>query len=288
MTSPRGNTTRELIEKKGDFHTIVCMNRIGSHVERENPLTGAKLRGAEVVQINLSAPQTWQSPKSKGDEEMLAKSEIPIWVHAPYLVNPSSINEDVLQKSKSALITQSRAAARINAKGLVVHGGHPTGNGSVDDAIDNWLRVLDGWEPETMICIENTAGGKAAAARNLETLNKLFERLKKEGHACGFVFDTCHAFAGGITLTDTVKEVVSAIGRIDLLHLNDSKDQYNSSRDRHENLGDGQIDPDWLIDVLTKVDCDVVVETPGGYEAQRDDILWVRERVSKYNNKGAI
>ncbi|MFM7088893.1 MAG: deoxyribonuclease IV [Candidatus Paceibacterota bacterium] len=257
------------------------MIRIGSHVERSAITEGALERGAEVVQVNLSAPQTWASPKEKGDETDLKEGRLPIWVHAPYLLNPSSINPDILRKSKESLMVQSKIAARIGARGLVVHGGHPTGGGDINNAVENWLRVLDGWIPETLICIENTAGGKSAAARTLDSLFKLFTRIKEEGFNCGFVLDTCHAFAGGLPLDNTVKSVMSATGRIDLVHLNDSKDSYGSSRDRHENLGKGTIDRDWLVDVVVESDCDTIVETPNGAQAQKEDILWIRNKIQK-------
>lgn len=251
---------------------------LGSHVERDEPLTGAASRSADVIQINLSAPQTWLAPRSRGDEALLAGSGIPIFVHAPYLVNPASINPELRSKSRRCLQEQTAAAAAVGARGLVVHGGHPTGAGTVDDGIAGWLEVLDGWQPEVPILIENTAGGSAAVARHLEALTRLFTELRVAGHEPGFVLDTCHAHAGGIPPEGIIDAVLAATGRIDLVHLNDSRDPFASGRDRHENLGAGLADPDWLIEVVRGAGAPVVVETPNGTEAMAADIAWVRSR----------
>lgn len=255
--------------------------RIGSHVERTEPLSGARLRGAEVIQINLSAPQTWRAPSVKQDEQVLAASDLPIWVHAPYLVNPASVNPEQRARSRQCLIEQTTAAARIGARGLVVHGGHPTGDGTTADGIEGWLEVLDGWSPPVPICIENTAGGSAAVARHLDSLACLFDALRGAGHVCGFVLDTCHAHAGGMEPDDLVRSVLAATGRIDLVHLNDSKDPAGSGRDRHEHLGAGQCDPSWLVDVVRAADTDTVVETPDGPAEQAADMAWIRDRLAR-------
>jgi deoxyribonuclease-4 len=255
--------------------------RIGSHVERTDPLEGARVRGAEVIQINLSAPQTWRAPSVKPDEPQLAASGLPIWVHAPYLVNPASVNAEQRAKSRRCLIEQTDAAARVGARGLVVHGGHPTGTGTTADGIDGWLEVLEGWTPAVPICIENTAGGSAAVARHLDALARLFDALRVAGHAPGFVLDTCHAHAGGMAPDDLVTAVLAATGRIDLVHLNDSKDPAGSGRDRHEHLGAGRCDPAWLVDVVRAADTDTVVETPDGPLEQAADMAWIRERLAR-------
>lgn len=254
---------------------------IGSHVERIDPLEGASMRSAEVIQINLSAPQTWRAPSVKADEVTLRDSGMPIWVHAPYLINPASVNPEQRAKSRRCLIEQTDAAARVGARGLVVHGGHPTQGGTVADGIRGWVEVLAGWTPKVPIAIENTAGGSAAVARHLDALAELFAALHGEGHDPHFVLDTCHAHAGGMAPDDLVNAIRAATGRIDLVHLNDSKDPAGSGRDRHEHLGAGLCDPAWLTEVVTQADTHTVVETPGGPEEQHLDIQWIRSRIAK-------
>ena len=74
-----------------------------------------------------------------------------------------------------------------------------------------------------------------------------------------------------------MERVRAITGRIDLVHLNDSRDEFGSSRDRHANIGAGEIDPELLIAVCTSAKAPVVVETPA--EGQADDIAFLRSRV---------
>lgn len=254
--------------------------RIGSHVERTDVLAGAARRGADVIQLHLSAPQSWASPLRKPDEDEIRTAGVPVYVHAPYLINPSSVNPALREKSRSSLQQQAAAAARIGALGVVVHGGHPTGNGTVDDAIDGWVDVLRGWTSPVPILIENTAGGHAGPARHVETLARLFDTLRsRTDHTLGFCLDTCHAWAGGMGLCDTVERCRAAAGTVDLVHLNDSKDVAGSGRDRHQNLGAGSIPPSWLVETVLAANAPVVVETPGGTDGQAADIAWLRAQL---------
>jgi deoxyribonuclease-4 len=252
---------------------------LGSHVPREKAIDNARERGAEVLQIFVSAPQTWAAPKPRGDEELLRSCGLPVFVHAPYLANPASLNPDVRLRTRESLRTQSVAAAAVGARGLVVHGGHPTGVGSVEDGIRGWLEVLKELELSTRILIENTAGGNAAVARKFDDFARLLGTLRDAGHDVGVVLDTCHAHAGGEDLEGVVQRLVSFAGAIDLMHVNDSKDTFNSGRDRHEALGKGQCSSEALVAAVAAARCPSVVETPGGTQEQRDDVLWLRQRL---------
>jgi deoxyribonuclease-4 len=78
-----------------------------------------------------------------------------------------------------------------------------------------------------------------------------------------------------------VRNLKDAVGEIDLLHLNNSKDDFNSSRDRHENILIGKINPEYLLEVIVEADTDTVVETPGGELAQREDVRYIRAELNK-------
>ena len=75
------------------------------------------------------------------------------------------------------------------------------------------------------------------------------------------------------------KRIQKLVKKIDLVHFNDSKDTFESSRDRHENLGKGNITKEDLEYVINNVKTDIVVETPNGLEAQKKDIAWIRKRI---------
>ena len=95
----------------------------------------------------------------------------------------------------------------------------------------------------------------------------------------GFCLDTCHAHAGGEELLGIVDRVKAITGRIDLIHANDSRDPFDSRRDRHDNIGNGEIDPDLIVAVIRAAGAPVVVETPGGAEGQGGDIAFLRDRL---------
>ena len=254
---------------------------LGSHVPRKTPLVAAADMGADVIQLNLSAPRNWDPPKQHGDEQTLAESNFPIFVHAPYLVNPSSIKPESRRQSRVCLEAECAAAARIGAHGLVVHGGHPTGDGTVDDAIENWLDTLDGATLACRILIENTAGGENSPARDATTLTRLVTTLRDAGHDIGVTFDTCHAWASGQHPDAMARQLVEAFGVIDLVHANNSRDLFGSRRDRHANLTAGHIPPQQLVDAVRAANAPTVVETPGGTTAQSADVAWLRETITK-------
>ena len=92
------------------------------------------------------------------------------------------------------------------------------------------------------------------------------------GDTVGFCLDTCHAHAGGNDLGSVVEKVRAVTGRIDLVHCNDSRDEFDSGADRHTNLGSGAIDVATLRDVVGAAKAPAVCETPGGAEGQSADI----------------
>ena len=98
-------------------------------------------------------------------------------------------------------------------------------------------------------------------ARELDAVARLWEAVGEFG--AGFVLDTCHAWAAGWDLTTVVDDVRAITGRIDLVHLNNSRDAAGSSRDRHAPLADGEIPVELLLEVARAADCPVVLETPG-------------------------
>jgi deoxyribonuclease IV len=254
--------------------------RIGAHVRSGDPLVAASERGAEVVQLFLSAPQQFKAPKPREDAAELRASDVGIYVHAPYLINVATTNNRVRHPSRQLLDKTMKAAADIGALGVIVHGGHLPEEDDIEEGLTNWRKTLDRLESEVPVLIENTAGGKNAVARHFDRIERLWAALEGCETPFGFCLDTCHAHAAGEDLAGAVERLVAITGRIDLVHLNDSKDQPGSGRDRHQNLGRGEIDPDLLVEVVRRADTDVVVETPEKDDVtQADDIAWLRERL---------
>ncbi|SHE61528.1 deoxyribonuclease IV [Streptoalloteichus hindustanus] len=253
--------------------------RIGAHVGVDDPLGAAEQRGAEVVQFFLSNPQSWTAAQPHPQSEALRAADIEIFVHAPYVVNVASLNNRVRIPSRKAVVQQAGVAAQVGASGLIVHGGHVTKGDDPTEGVANWRKLFErqadaGGFP-VPILIENTAGGDNAMARRFDMLARLWDAVGE--FDAGFCLDTCHAHAAGEELLGIVDRVKAITGRIDLVHLNDSRDDFGSSRDRHANIGAGTIEPDLLVAVVAAAGAPVVVETPG--EGQTEDITFLREKL---------
>ncbi len=248
---------------------------IGAHLSNKTPLVDAEAIGAEVIQVFLSNPQSWKKPLPRPDAEELASSPIPIYVHAPYLVNVVAPAPRIRVPSRRILAETCEGAAAIGAAAVVVHGGHLTGGGNLDDVPMRWRKALVPLDTDVPVLIENTASGDFAAARRLEDIRRLWDEIGDLD--VGFVLDTCHAWAGGEPLDGLVERVLAVTGRIDLVHANNSRDPFDSRRDRHANLKSGEIPPDLLSEVVREAQAPVVVETPS--EGQEADIVWLRDQV---------
>jgi deoxyribonuclease-4 len=253
---------------------------VGAHVAPTKPLAKAEAIGADSVQIFLSDPQGWKKPPPRKDAEELRDSPTPLYVHAPYLINVCSPRNNVRYGSRKILQQTCDAAAEVGAEAVIVHAGHA--DDDIAEGVGRWLRTLEMLESDVTLLIENTAGGENAVARRFDALARLWNGVSKSKTdvEIGFCFDTCHAHAAGEDLDDAVPRVLEIVGKIDLLHANDSRDPPGTGADRHANLGKGQIGVDPLRAMIKAAKAPVVVETPGGPAAMRKDIEFVRDAVA--------
>jgi deoxyribonuclease IV len=243
------------------------------------PLARAAEMDADGVQIFLTDPQSYTSPKTRPDGDALLQSDVMVVVHAPYMLNVASSNNRIRIPGRKLLAEHARAAAAVGAFGMVVHGGHVLAADDPAVGVGNWRKTFtyqakDGGYPLPLL-IENTAGGGNAMARELEAIARLWDAIGEFG--AGFVLDTCHAWAAGWDLGTAVDDIRAITGRVDLVHLNNSRDPAGSSRDRHAPLADGEIPTELLVDVARAADCPVVLETPGDAAAHAAEIVLLRE-----------
>jgi deoxyribonuclease-4 len=249
---------------------------IGVHLSKSELDQQISVTNAEVVQIFISNPRGYQKPAFDAFKKI--KCDKPIYIHLPYLVNFASVKDNVRDLSKELLIATDKICdSRV--KGIVVHGGQGGKDATVAEAIDRWLASLSGVKLKNTLLIENTAGGNAAPGRNSENLITLIKKLK-EYNNIGICYDTCHAFASGTKNFITELEFIKLkLGTLNLIHLNDSKDELNSSRDRHELLGKGKIDVNEIISLVKyakKDKIDLILETPGDPEIWRNEIKYLK------------
>lgn len=247
--------------------------RIGGHVSVVGGLSAAVERGlaigAECIQVFGSSPREWnvRMPEKKESVKM------PVYLHAPYLVNLASPDEALWQKSIQALSGHLQIAEMWDARGLIFHVGSGKEMGkdaAIKKAAEAMKKVLKNTPGKTRLIIENTAGGGQKIGATIDEIAALIKLVKSP--RVKVCIDTAHAFEAGALdySADGIKKFLDecdekiGLANIAALHLNDSKTFFNSHNDRHENIGEGEIglagfkrlakderlwDKDWLLEV---------------------------------------
>jgi deoxyribonuclease IV len=263
------------------------MPPIGAHFHIDNPLTEATALGADAAQFFLGDPQGWKGPVIPGGDAAAiraayAAAGMDIYIHAPYVINVATTNNRIRIPSRKLLDQQLQAAASIGARGLIVHGGHVLAGVDPEEGFENWRKAVERIERPLPMLIENTAGGDGAMAKSLDAIARLWEATAGaagEGGDIGFCLDTCHANSAGIDLADAVDRVKAITGRIDLVHCNNSRDEFGSGRDRHANLNAGTIDPGLLLSVVRAAGAPAICETPDEDGGLAADVRWLKQHL---------
>lgn len=234
---------------------------VGAHVSVAGGLARALPRaveiGAEVAQVFVANPRGWAPPSADpdGDAAFAAACDLPVFVHAPYLINFGSPSADTLARSAAALQFSLRRGAAIGARGVVVHAGSAVLGNRWDVAMatarECVLRALDAVPGGPRLLIEPTAGGGGALASDAASLAAYLDVLGRD-ERIGVCLDTCHLHAAGHDLSTSasfaaaLRAYTRAAGRggIGLVHVNDSRDPAGSKRDRHAAVGRGTIGRD--------------------------------------------
>ena len=233
---------------------------IGAHVSPAGGPARAVERGVEkgchAIQIFNQNPRAWR-PREYSEEEIeefhaaMEASEIDaLLIHAVYLLNCASDDEEVRGKSLTSLIASLRAGEALGAHAVVLHPGSAKA-GEVGPAIERAGATIREALAESERCplhLENTAGAGGTLGRSFDELARLLE-LAGGGARLGVCLDSCHLFASGFdvrtpeSLAAVLHDFDAAVGldRLGSLHLNDSVEGLGSNRDRHANVGEGQL-----------------------------------------------
>ncbi len=264
------------------------MARIGAHFHVDNPLNEAIARGADAAQFFLGDPQGWKGPVIPGGDpaairDAFAAADVDTYIHAPYVINVATSNNRIRIPSRKLLGQQLKAAASVGAKALIVHGGHVTAGVDAAEGLENWRKAVERIDRPLPMLIENTAGGDGAMARSLDAIGRLWDAVTgaagDDAASVGFCLDTCHANSAGIDLADAVDRVKAITGRIDLVHCNNSRDEFGSGRDRHANIAAGTIDPGLLLGVVRAAGATAICETPDDDGGLAADVSWLKQHL---------
>lgn len=258
---------------------------IGAHVSPAGGPANAVARGVErgcdAIQIFNQNPRAWK-PTAYSDEQVadfraaMASSRVDaLLIHAVYLLNTATTDKEMRDKTRASLIASLRAGDALGADAVVLHPGSALA-GKVAPAIKRAGKVISQALAESETCplhLENTAGTGGTLGRSFQELADLIDAAG-DSPRVGLCLDSCHLFASGYdirteeSLTEVLDECADVVGldRLGSLHLNDSQTPLGSNRDRHADVGAGELGRRGCAVFLSEprfADLPCVLETPG-------------------------
>jgi len=217
--------------------------------------------GCECAQIFAKSPRQWRGPginPTAAEQFALAREESgfgPVFTHTAYLINLSTTDSVLRDKSIRALADELQRGSLLGAAGVVTHVGNDPGAdpaaaaARVGAACVEAFELAGGSDCATRLLLENTAGAGRTFGSSFEELAACIAESGLPARRLGLCLDTCHAWAYGMEVDSEKgwREVVDAIAsscgvdRLGLVHANDCLFERGSRKDRHAWIGDGFI-----------------------------------------------
>lgn len=243
--------------------------RIGLHVSAaggvENAPENAKEMGAECFQFFSRSPRGGAAPKISDEQAKLFRQRCDEYgyeryIHTPYYINFASKNRKIYYGSIAVVREELERGTKLGVKYVMTHMGSArdyvqdgievtkSAPGAIKQAVEGLKMIFEGKHKfSTKLLLEISAGAGAVLGDSFAELAALLNGLGRDDvHIC---LDTCHLFASGYDLR--TKEAVDAtmkqfrkhlgLGNLKLVHANDSKNELESRKDRHEHIGKGYI-----------------------------------------------
>jgi len=268
---------------------------IGSHVSISGGLHKAfpiaKEIGCTAMQIFTKNASQWNArPLQENDIDVFktawqASGIACVVAHDSYLINLGTPDDELLAKSRTAMLIEVQRCEQLGIPYLVMHPGSHVGSGEeaglrrVAESFDEIHHQTEGFQ--TQILVETTAGQGTNLGYQFEQIARIFEQVRSP-ERLGVCFDTCHAFAAGYDIRteaayrDTMAAFDRLIGlnRLKAIHLNDSVKPLGSRVDRHDAIGSGHIGIEgfrWLMNDARLADVPKILETPKGDDPVASD-----------------
>jgi deoxyribonuclease-4 len=244
---------------------------IGAHVSTagglSNALERAEERRADSIQIFNQSPRMWR-PTRYGEEdfsafrEVMQKSRVKaVVIHAVYLINCATDEAELRRKSLESLTHALRIGDGIGAAGVVLHPGAQKGK-PLAGSMRRSSRVIKEALKRSERCpllLEQTAGHQGLLGRDFDQTARLIELAGGDARL-GLCLDSCHLFVQGFDIRDrehlgeVLDEADRKVGleRLGCVHINDAGAPFGSCRDRHANVGDGEMGPHGLAAFLSE------------------------------------
>lgn len=256
----------------------------GAHVSIAGGFSNAPLNakkiGCEVFQMFSRSPRGGKFVVTDSEVEKfktnLKKSQISdFYIHSPYYINLASANNRIRYGSITTLREELDFGSLIGAKYAMTHLGSAKDYSESEaikltgEAID---KILDGYNGSTQFLIEMSAGAGQIMGDTFEEIAKILQQTKY-ADKIGICLDTCHAFASGYdfrnkkSIDDTLAQLEKHLGieKLKVFHLNDSMTPFDSHKDRHANIGDGEIGLEgfrYLVNHPKLKNINAIAETP--------------------------
>lgn len=258
---------------------------IGGHVSAAGGVSNAYKRakdiGGNAVQIFSASPRVWaRTAIAQAEYDRCAANQKTYGIdktiiHAIYLVNLASDNPELVAKSRSCIEFDLKVDAALGADGVVVHIGSHLGKGFAavaEQLVREIKTILQNTPDNSHFLIENSAGQNGKIGSDLSEIRYLLDAVASP--RLGWCLDTCHAFNAGYDLGGNGEgnDLFAKITELKLwdslkcIHVNDSKDVFDSGHDRHENLGEGKIGNELLRAFLSHSQIrklPLILEVPG-------------------------
>jgi len=258
----------------------------------------AKKQDCEVMQIFAQNPQSHKTPETSLKEAGLFKLACKkyqikkIYAHAPYLVNLASPNNRIRYGSISLIQRNLKRASLLGCKYLMTHlgsYGESDKKQGLERVIKSLNKILADYHGSCQLLLELSAGSGHILGSQFEEIAQILKNLPQ--FKIGVCLDTAHIYASGYDLGNkkaidkTFKKFSRIIGmpKLKLVHLNDSAAQLSSRKDRHADIGDGQIGLKNLAAVLNHPllkNINFILETPGSISQRKKDIMALRRMSS--------
>lgn len=256
--------------------------RLGVHIPHLNLkeiVDKATYLSCKTIQIWTRNPKSWRSPPNHSEKEIenfkksLKKKDIsPIAIHLSYLPNLASGDKILIERSVETLVSELKLAKKLGCQFIVAHPGSHKGDGisiGIKRIIYSLNVAFSFVKNDVMFLLETTA----KEGNEIGTSDEIGEIITgcEQKERLGVCLDTCHIFAAGYDILNSLDGVLStfdkdfSLSRVKLIHLNDSKGGCGSHRDRHLSIGEGLIGIDGFSKILNNPffkKIPIILETP--------------------------
>ncbi len=201
--------------------------------------------------------------------------------HAPYTLNACAAKEEIRRFAREVMADDLLRMEATPGNYYNFHPGSHVGQGS-ETGIDLTAGLLNEvLKPEqtTVVLLETMSGKGSEIGRNFEELRAILDRVKLK-EKMGVCLDTCHVWDGGYDIVHELESVLDSfdavigLEHLKAIHMNDSMNPFDSHKDRHEKIGEGQIGLPAMERIINHPKLQglpVILETPN------DDAGWAKE-----------